>query len=110
MSPGIPIHDLPAGRIIASGLTDIHEGRISIGSLLVRICWSRLVQSGVIVAGTPKPAPLSGDCHHRLYALLCGEKERDAYPEYRALLRQLASFLHAADQRAFRIRQTSPAA
>ena len=110
MMPGIPIQDLPAGLLITQGLADMTMDRISTGSLLVRICWSRLVQSGVIPPGAAKPPALEGDAHHRLYALLSEQKGRDAYPDYRAMLRQLARFLHAADQRAFQLRQNSPAA
>ena len=99
MNSLLPIEGLPAADLMTSGLRDIFADKLSIGSLLVRICWSRLQWSGVLPADAVKPAPLGRDAEHVLYEMLCLQHGREAYSEYRALIRQLTSFNNAADQR-----------
>jgi hypothetical protein len=93
-----PIHDLPGADIIRPGLEDYAAGRLSVGSLLVRIAWPRFRFHG-LAGNLPDPAPLGRDAEHVLYETLCRQHGRDAYPEYRALIRLLVSFNNAADHR-----------
>lgn len=80
------LEGLPGGELVATGLLDLAEGKETAASLLVRIAAPRLR-----TAGLPVPeAPGAEEPELRLYALL-GERERDPYGRYNALLRELVS-------------------
>lgn len=93
-----PIADLPGADLIGPGLLDYAAGRVTKGSLMVRIGRPRFAAAGLL-KDVSEPLPLERDAEHVLYELVCRETGRNAYPEYRALLRLLVSFENAADQR-----------
>ena len=80
---------LPGADLVAQGLTDLRDDRVTVESLLVSIGAPRLRLSGVEV-----PAPLD-DPEHRLYALLAAEDSDSAHGRYNALVRRLVSFERA---------------
>lgn len=98
MTPRFPLHDLPGADLIAPGLEDYAAGRLSKGSLLVRIGRPRLAAVGLL-DDVPPPAPLSRDAEEILYEWLCRESGYNAYSEYQSLIRLLVSFENAADLR-----------
>jgi hypothetical protein len=80
---------LPGADLVAQGLEDLRNHRVTVESLLVSIGAPRLRLSGVEV-----PAPLE-DPEHRLYALLMAEDSDAAHGRYNALVRRLVSFERA---------------
>lgn len=77
---------LPGGDVVAEGIDDLRQGRISTSSLLVSIGAPRLRRSGITV-----PNPLEAP-EKRLYALLYREYGDGAHSQYNALIRRLVSF------------------
>lgn len=99
MSDTDVLSGLPGEALVRAGLADVGTGRRSVAALLVEIARTRLTRAGLIPAAAPGvvrspelPAELE------LYRLLRLEGG-DAYARYNALLRELASFASALDQR-----------
>jgi hypothetical protein len=91
--------ELPGGEILHDGLRDLAQGTESVPALLVRIAEPRLTQLGVEV---PEQRTQAGPADEiRLYRLLRA-RSADAYGEYNAWLRSLASLCHALELRARR--------
>jgi hypothetical protein len=90
------IAGLPAADLIVAGLADLQTGRLTRASLLVAVAGSRLHQLGL-----PVPIVESSDSELTLYRLLCEDGDADPYSRYRALLRELTSFVHALERRVF---------
>lgn len=104
MTRNFQLSDLPGADLLGPGLEEYAAGRLTKGSLMVRIGHPRLAAAGLL-EGVPVAAPLEQDAEHILYGLLCDELGRNAYPEYRALIRLLVSFENAAEQRSRRHHQ-----
>jgi hypothetical protein len=83
---------LPGGDLVEAGLRDLALGRETERGLLVAVATTRLRQLGIAVPEHPFTAP-----EHRLYDLLGRQDPTDAYGRYNALLRRLASFIHALE-------------
>jgi hypothetical protein len=79
----------PGGELIDTGLADLADGRVTIGSLLVSLAAPRLRREGVPV-GHPLENP-----EDRLYALLSSSSGDLAHSRYNAYLRQVVSFADA---------------
>lgn len=92
-------HRLPGAERIRQGLRDLAEGRLSAQALLVSIAAGRLRSLGLPV---PSRAALPSDPELRLYETLRRDasSDEDPYYLYNAWLRELSSFLEAAEQRA----------
>jgi hypothetical protein len=101
LKPVADLSDLPGRALVEKGLHDTQTGRTSIESLLVAISAPRLRALGLPAYGKPGRIP---DPELALYALL-GEGEGDPYSRYNALLRELASFVHALEHRVARERR-----
>jgi hypothetical protein len=87
------LHELPGAEFILPGLDDLHRGQTNtIGSLLVMIAATRLIEAGLNV---PKDH-LVPEPELTLYARLQDERD-DAYPYYNALLNSLNSFCNALE-------------
>lgn len=97
MSPiGSDLQGYPEGALIASGLRDHAEGKVSVGSCLVAIARSGFRARGLLCdADTPGCLFRIAEPEHRLYALLGQVPGTDPYSRYNALLRGLSSFLRA---------------
>jgi hypothetical protein len=83
--------ELPGGELVAQGLIDLKDGRVSIPSLLVAIGAPKLRQIGIELPDYELPL-----AEHRLYDLLAQEDSDSAHSKYNALLRRLVSFERAA--------------
>ncbi len=82
---------LPGAEVVENGLAELHEGRETVGSLLVSIAATRLGSAGCTIHD-----PL-GEPEHRLYALLCRDGSDSAHARYNALLRRLSSYARAVE-------------
>jgi hypothetical protein len=85
------IERLPGGDLVARGLRDLEQGRLTDEALLVSIAAPRLRDAGLAV-----PAPLP-DAEHRLYERLARTDPDSAHSRYNALLRRLTSFESALE-------------
>jgi hypothetical protein len=87
------LDELPGAELILPGLNDLYKGEThTVGSLLVAIAATRLIQAGLDVP----EEHLALEPELTLYAQL--QKERDdAYLYYNALLNRLNSFCNALE-------------
>jgi hypothetical protein len=90
------IDDLPGAALIRRGVSDVRSAKTSIESLLVTIAAPRLQALGVLEHGE---ASHVHDAELALYELLGESGSLDPYSRYNALKRELASFVHALEQR-----------
>jgi hypothetical protein len=96
--------DLPGGEILRDGLRDLAEELESVPALLVRIAEPRLTRLGIEVPASRMPSAIADEL--RLYRLLRA-RSADAYAEYNAWLRDLASLCDALELRAGRARRAA---
>jgi hypothetical protein len=82
---------LPGADLVEQGLEDLEARRETVEALLVSIAPTRLAAVGHTLPETV-PGP-----EHRLYALLAKDDANAAHGRYNALLRQLTSYLQAAE-------------
>jgi hypothetical protein len=80
----------PGADLIEKGAADLSAGCESVESLLVSIGAPRLRSMGIELS-----APIASPAH-KLYALLATENGNAAHSAYKALIRRLVSFAHAA--------------
>ncbi len=83
---------LPGSDLITAGITDLHDGRETLASLLVAIGAPRLRRIGLEL-----PKSLPDFAEHRLYNLLAEDDSDSAHSRYNALIRKLVSFERAAE-------------
>lgn len=93
------LDDLPGRDLIEQGLEDVLARRVTVESLLVTIARPRLESLGLEDA---RLANFVRDPELALYALLGQSGVPDPYSRYNALLRELASFVHALEHRVWR--------
>lgn len=86
------VSNLPGAELIEVGLADLMAGAVTRESLLVSIAAPGLRHVGLAIGEAIPDAEL------KLYALLSreGEAGGGAHSQYNALLKRVASFLHAA--------------
>lgn len=94
--------DLPGSELIRTGLSDLHDGRVTESSLLVEVAASRLRPLGIEIDGLPVRAADAESPEHRLYSMLSDRLGSDAHSRYKALLARVASFASAAENAAAR--------
>lgn len=97
--------ELPGGNLLAGGLRDLREGRDSVPGLLLEVARARLARLGIDLPARGRPAEEAAEL--RLYRLLQREVGDDAYAQYNAWLRRLASLCHALEARDARARRGS---
>jgi hypothetical protein len=85
----------PGADLIAQGLEDLANGRLTEEALLVTAAAPRLRSVGLEVTPVPVEAPL-----HRLYELLASTDSADAHARYNALVARVVSFARAAEHAA----------
>jgi hypothetical protein len=79
----------PAGARVSRGLTDLAAGHLTVDALMVSVAASRLSELGLSIPPQPM-RPREPELS--LYKLLCVRSE-DPYSAYRAILRELDSFI-----------------
>jgi hypothetical protein len=85
---------LPGAALVERGVSDVRASKTTIESLLVAMAAPRLQALGVLGHGEGRVQ----DAELALYELL-GRENADPYSRYNALKRELASFVHALEQR-----------
>lgn len=85
------LEHLPGGDLVAKGLQDLAESKVTVEALLASIAAPRMRGCGMSVE-----APLD-DPEHRLYELLAREDQDSAHSRYNALLRRLTAFESALE-------------
>ena len=94
--------DLPGADLIASGITALRRGNVTVEALLVAVGKTRLRAAGIEV---PEPPGLGQTPELALYAALCACGVPDPYGRYNSLLRRLVSFERALETRNTRARR-----
>ena len=84
---------LPGSDLVAHGLEDLSQGRVSREALLLSRFATRLTEAGV-----PLPTPPLPKAELRLYELLAASEGNGAHSAYNALTRRIVSYLRAAER------------
>ncbi|MGI8603401.1 MAG: hypothetical protein ACR2OZ_10415 [Verrucomicrobiales bacterium] len=85
---------LPGEDLVAQGLVDLAQDRMTDSSLLVLIAAPRLKRLGIQVPDTDFPKPYE----HQLYARLDHRLGAAAHSHYNGLIRRIVSYAHALEQ------------
>jgi hypothetical protein len=85
----------PGGEIVARGLSDLSEERLTEDALAVLIAGPRLAQLGFTIAEVPG-SPINAQ--HALYESLEARLANDAHAVYNSIVELLDSFAHAYTQ------------
>jgi len=88
-------HALPGAELIEAGIASLRQGRLDTAGLLLLIARSRLEEAGIEVPAITNPP---NDPNLALYERLAASEPDAAHSRYNALLRQLNSFLAAAER------------
>lgn len=90
---------LPGEALVRTGLADLSARRATCAALTLSSASDRLGQLGIELPALPPHAARPRECELALYAKLVEACEPDPYARYNALLRELTSFLEAAEGR-----------
>jgi len=86
---------LPGAELVAQGLEDLAEGRLTEASLLVTAAAPRLHSLGIEFTPAAVEMPL-----HHLYELLSTDDAVDPHSRYNALVARIVSFARGAERAA----------
>src|SRR4051794_40443134 len=86
--------NLPGAALVQEGLGDLQEGRRTIAACLVAIARNRFERAGLL---PPSAGRELLEPERELYQLLRTEGG-DAYPRYKALVRELVSFTQTLER------------
>ena len=95
----LDLTDLPGEAMVSQGLADLAAGRVSSAALTLSSASDRLRHLGIELPALPSGAALPRQCELALYEKLVALGESDPYACYNALVRELTSFLEAAEGR-----------
>jgi hypothetical protein len=90
---------LPGEALVCEGLADLAAGRPTPAALTLSSASDRLRYLGIELPALPLGAALPRQCELALYEKLIALGEPDPYARYNALVRELTSFLEAAEGR-----------
>ena len=90
---------LPGEDLVKRGQLDLVAGEVTIAAMVVSVAGDRLRSLGVDLEALPESAAPPRQCEMALYELLLEAQVTDPYVRYNALLRELGSFLEAAEGR-----------
>lgn len=90
---------LPGEALVRSGLADLAAGRPTAAALALSAASDRLEGLGIELPPLPEGVSLPRQCELALYEKLVESREPDPYARYNAMLRELTSFLEAAEGR-----------
>jgi hypothetical protein len=85
---------VPGEELVATGLADLAQGRVSDFSLLVLIAAPRLRRVGVKIPDWPLPRPYE----HELYARLDERLGAGAHSYYNSLIRRIVSYARCLER------------
>ena len=95
----IDLIGLPGEELVRRGQLDLVAGEVTIAAMLVSVAGDRLRSLGVDLHAVPVSVEPPRQCEAMLYQLLVEAQVDDPYLRYNALLRELESFLEAAEGR-----------
>ena len=95
----IDLTGLPGEDLVKRGQRDLAAGEVTIAAMVVSVAGDRLRSLGVDLHAVPASAAPPRQCEMMLYELLLEAQVDDPYVRYNALLRELDSFLEAAEGR-----------
>ena len=95
----LDLRGLPGETLVRTGLADLAAGRPTAEALTLTTTTDRLRHLGIELPALPPGVALPRQCELALYELLVESGESDPYARYNALLRELTSFLEAAEPR-----------
>jgi hypothetical protein len=87
-------HSLPGGDLVAQGLADLAQNRMTEPALLVLIAAPRLRRLGLDIPRRPFPRPYE----HTLYSCLEEKLGAGAHSHYNSLIRRIVSYARALEQ------------
>ena len=90
---------LPGEDLVKRGQLDLVAGEVTIAAMVVSVARDRLRSLGVDLHALHESVAPSRQCEMTLYELLLEAQVDDPYVRYNALLRELGSFLEAAEGR-----------
>ena len=93
------LEGLPGEALIRAGLSDLVAGRVTPSALTLSTASDRLRELGIELPALPPGAAVARQCELALHDKLVQTGEVDPYARYNALLRELTSFLEAAEGR-----------
>lgn len=94
-----PFAYLPAGEVLARGLSDLSREAATLEALLVAMAWPRLEPFGMLARGAVERVRISDeDFELRAYRLLVERFGADAHARFLALSAELESALNALDR------------
>jgi hypothetical protein len=93
------LNGLPGEALVRTGLSDLAAGRATPSALTLSTASDRLRQLGIELAALPPGVAIPRQCELALHDKLVETGELDPYARYNALLRELTSFLEAAEGR-----------
>ena len=95
----IDLTGLPGEHLVRRGQLDLAVGEVTIAAMVVSVAGDRLRSLGVDLRPLPASVAPPRQCELALYELLLTAQVNDPYVRYNALLRELGSFLEAAEGR-----------
>ncbi len=95
----IDLTGLPGEELVRTGQLDLAAGDVTIAAMLVSVAGDRLRSLGLDLPAAPASAAPTRQRELMLYELLLAAQVDDPYARYNALLRELDSFLEAAEGR-----------
>ncbi|MBW2292173.1 MAG: hypothetical protein JRG94_07650 [Deltaproteobacteria bacterium] len=95
----IDLTGLPGEDLVKRGQTDLAAGEVTISAVAVSVAGDRFRSLGVDLHALPTSAAPPRQYELMLYELLLEAQVDDTYARYNALLRELDSFLEAAEGR-----------
>jgi len=84
--------DFPGHEIVAAGIDDLREGKLTPEALVTAMAGPRLRRVGLDVPPSPVTTP-----GHRLYDLLAIDGDRSAHSRYNALIARVVSYARTAE-------------
>ena len=95
----LDLTDLPGETMVRAGLLDLAGGRITPEALVLCAARTRLRTLGIDLPEPPAGAIAHDHAEIALYEALGARGVDDPYARYNAMLRELTSFLEAAEGR-----------
>ena len=95
----LDLRDLPGEKMVRVGLEDLAGGRVTPEALVLCVARTRLRSLGIDPTTPPAGAIAHEHAQLALYEMLGALGVDDPYARYNSMLRELTSFLEAAEAR-----------
>ena len=95
----LDLTELPREELVRAGLADLAAGQPTVAALALSTASDRLARLGIELPALPEGVSLPRQCELAPYQKLVESRAPDPYARYNAMLRELTSFLEAAEGR-----------